>query len=144
MKTTVSKQSDASVDRIFSILRQSLKQDYFDNTKNQINDKEIKEGLTYVKYFGNNDQSSVKVEVSTLLENELYEATFVSNRGKQIVSYKLQTNEMGKTIVELSQETVPITLFQKINDYLVSFLLKKSLERKLSAQLIALNNAVVN
>lgn len=140
MKATVSKSSNISSDKLFSVLKQSLKDDYTDNTQKALFDKEIKEGLTFIKRFGKNEQHSVKVVLTSFIENKLYEAVFSSNRGRQIISYEIDPITEDECIVKLKQETVPISLTQKFNDKMISILFKRSIERQLSAQLTALFN----
>lgn len=140
MKATVSKSSNISSDKLFYVLKQSLKDDYTDNTQKGLLDKDIKEGLTFIKRFGKNEQNSVKVVLTSFIENKLYEAAFSSNRGRQIISYEIDTVTENECIVKLKQETVPSSIAQKFNDKIISILFKRSIERRLSAQLTALFN----
>ncbi|MFC5631322.1 MULTISPECIES: DUF3284 domain-containing protein [Streptococcus] len=141
MEVIVSKTTHLSPETLFAVLKKSLKEDYIANTQQNLADSDVKEGLTFVKNYGKNHQNSVRVLVSSFVENHRYEALFSSNRGSQVILYELTPLGDGKTMLRLKQETIPASFVQNLNDYLMSFLFKKSLKRQLSAQLTALINA---
>lgn len=145
MKVTVTKSCQIPAEHIFSILKESLRKDFQQNTDKLLLDFELKEGLTYIKHFGTNHQNSVRVLVTEFQENQSYKAEFRTTRGSQIISYEIVPKDSNTNCLILSQEIKSKALLQRLNDYIMSIFFRKSLERKLSAQLLALiNNANSN
>ncbi len=134
----ITKVGEASIDQIFKAIKASLKDDYFKNTKTELDDHAIKPGLTYLKQFGKNNQNSVRVTLKEFVAPSVYTIVFSSNRGQQDVTYQLKAVDENHTEITYSFHSQPKDLFQKGNDFLMKRLFKKSMERQSEAQLEAL------
>lgn len=134
----ISKIGHISIEQLFATIRQSLKDDYQQNTGCSLRDQDIVEGLTYTKIFGDKGQHSVKVTVEALVVPDCYAVCFHSNRGKEHVCYRLEDLGNAQTKIEYSYEMEAGDIFAKGNYFLMKKLFSKSIKRQAEAQLEAL------
>lgn len=131
----VTRTTDLSRDSLFAAIKMSLCSDYESATGNKLLDKDIKSGISYVKSFGKNKQNTIKITLKEFIESERYAVFYSSNRGKHLISYSLVTLESGDTQITCQQEVLVDGFFQQINQMLTNLLFKKSLEKRIDAQL---------
>lgn len=131
----VTRTTDLPKEALFNVIKHSLKMDYQAATGQLLHDKDIRSGLSYIKTFGKNSQSSIKITVDVFQEPDCYAVLYSSNRGKQLLTYQLMTLADGQTEISCRQAVLTQGLLQKANQYLTTILFKKSLEKRLEAQL---------
>lgn len=136
MKMT--KVGQVPIEQLFATIRQSLKDDYQQNVGIPLPDQDIKEGLTYVKTFGEKGQHSVKVLVEEFTAPYTYAVCFSSNRGKEHIRYDLQDLGDQQTQIDYSYQMEAGDVFVKGNYFLMEKLFSRSLKRQTEAQLDAL------
>lgn len=100
----ISKIGQVPIERLFATIRQSLKDDFQQNTGSILQDQDIIQGLTYTKTFGDKGQHSVKVTVEEFTAPYCYAVCFHSNRGKEHVRYQLEDLGNDQTNIEYSYE----------------------------------------
>ncbi|CQR25052.1 hypothetical protein BN1356_01395 [Streptococcus varani] len=142
MDISITKLCSLPARAIFKAITKSLVDDYVQNTKESLKEEDLRPGLSYIKYFGNKNQSSSKVTLTALDSPNLYEVVFSTNRGKQTISYQLESISDTETQICYSQKVEQGTFAQKTNDFIAGLFFKKGLERKIEAQLTALVNYV--
>lgn len=131
----VTRRTDLPKEAIFKVIKESLKADYESATGKVLSDDAIGSGLTYLKTFGQKGQNSVKITVETLQEPDCYAVLYSTNRGKQLLTYQLMTLSDGQTEVSCRQAVLTEGIVQKANQYLTNLFFRKSLEKRLDAQL---------
>lgn len=134
----ISKTGQVSIEQLFATVRQSLKDDYQQNTGSFLLDQDIVEGLTYTKIFGDKGQHSVKVTVEEFTPPKCYAVCFHSNRGKEHVCYRLEDLGNAQTRIEYSCEMEAGDIFAKGNYFLMKKFFSKSIKRQAETQLEAL------
>ena len=72
---------------VYQTLLELFQADYLAATGETIAQEDIKEGLTYVKHFGKQQEQSVRITVGELLSNQRYTVAVQSNRGVQWLTY---------------------------------------------------------
>ncbi|HFI0027837.1 TPA: DUF3284 domain-containing protein [Streptococcus suis] len=134
----ISKIGQVPIERLFATIRQSLKDDFQQNTGYTLQDQDIIQGLTYTKVFGDKGQHSVKVIIEEFSAPNCYAVCFHSNRGKEHVCYRLEDLGNAQTNIEYSYEMEAGDIFVKGNHFLMEKLFSKSIKRQTEAQLEAL------
>ncbi|ABP91038.1 TPA: DUF3284 domain-containing protein [Streptococcus suis] len=134
----ISKIGQVPIERLFATIRQSLKDDFQQNTGSILQDQDIIQGLTYTKTFGDKGQHSVKVTVEEFTAPYCYAVCFHSNRGKEHVRYQLEDLGNDQTNIEYSYEMEAGDIFVKGNQFLMEKIFSKSIKRQTNAQLEAL------
>ncbi|HEL2420697.1 TPA: DUF3284 domain-containing protein [Streptococcus suis] len=134
----ISKIGQVPIERLFATIRQSLKDDFQQNTGSILQDQDIIQGLTYTKTFGDKEQHSVKVIVEEFTAPYCYAVCFHYNRGKEHVRYQLEDLGNDQTNIEYSYEMEAGDIFVKGNQFLMEKIFSKSIKRQTNAQLEAL------
>ncbi|MGL6299964.1 DUF3284 domain-containing protein [Streptococcus iniae] len=136
----IRKEVDVSRNQLFKAISLSLMEDYHQNTLTHLQPEQLREGLTYIKHYGKNNQHNVRVTVTAFEAPKKYPACFSSNRGLKQLSYRLEDLGHQKTAIVYEFEMISEDIFQKANQFLMQILLKKSLQKQTQAQLQALVN----
>lgn len=134
----ITKEFDVTPEQVFRTIQQSLQQDYFDNTGEELLVENIASGLQYIKCFGKNKQNKVKVSIKEWRKNQCYCVDFISNRGTHRMCYQLVPVDENHTEIIYSEELLQSGFFQKANTKFLTLFLKKSFLLRMDAQLEAL------
>lgn len=120
---------------VYQTLLELFQADYLAATGETIAQEDIKEGLTYVKHFGKQQEQSVRITVGELLSNQRYTVAVQSNRGVQWLTYQIQPLEAGQIEVTYTEDYLPEGKFQQLNYKLLLPLMRKSLEKRMTLQI---------
>ena len=134
----IAKIYQTNANKIFDGIVLSFQQDYYQSCQIEIPESDIQPGLSYIKYFGKNNQQSIKITVIEFNRAEKYSVEYSSNQGKHLVSYELKQLSPDQVEINYYQYHQAQGIFQKWNAKLMHFLLKNSIKRKVEAQLDAL------
>lgn len=129
---------DANAEDFFSILRNSFKADYQDNTKKIIKNKDIQPGLKYKKTFGKDGKSSALVEVESMDYPSHYRVRLESTRGANIIEYIVTKEGEDEIAVTYREEYINTGMFTKLNNKLLYPLFRKKFEQRMELQVDSL------
>ncbi len=127
----VCKNIEFSTEKIFQVLLNSL----YDDIKSVNNDiifDNVVEGFSYKKQLKPQVGKEVEVVVNVvkLVKPTDYKVEFVSSRGTNSISYKLEKIQDELTSVELFEDFEPVSTSDKINYKVMSFILSKKLKKR--------------
>lgn len=109
----IRKEVDVSRNQLFKAISLSLMEDYHQNTLTHLQPEQLREGLTYIKHYGKNNQHNVRVTVTAFEAPKKYAACFSSNRGLKQLSYRLEDLGHQKTAIVYEFEMISEDIFQK-------------------------------
>lgn len=119
----------------YGFLLSCLQADYQNATGRSLSLSSIRDGLTYRKKFGARGDQSVDITLHRLIENELYEVFIRSNRGSQLLSYRLSETNNQEIVLTYQEEYIPEGRWQTLNYRLLFPFMKKNLEKRMFLQL---------
>ena len=126
----------------FDSILTSLRADYQRSTGKHLETNQQLTGLKYITSFGNKGIQQAEVEIVELIENQRYRAIISSNRGKQIITYDIDSLSPNQIRVNYEEIVEQTDFFTKWNYKLLSILFRKSLQKKMEAQLDFIFNKI--
>lgn len=120
-----------------------LKEDYERNTDHEIDQLDDLNGLSYETSFGSKNQNHAKVQVTKAEAGTCYESTIKSNRGTQVIAYQLSPLADGGMHVVYEERFEDLDFFTRWNYHLFMIFMKKSILRRMEAQLDFVNKKIL-
>lgn len=131
----VSKVYQAQAESVFVFLKEAFKSDYERNTNKLLRSADLKPGLKFTKTFGANKQNSVLVEVEKMTFPSHYKIILNSSRGTNLIEYQIEPQAIGEIEVTYREEYLNTGFFTKMNNFLLTPIFRKKLEKRMLAQL---------
>lgn len=134
-------------DLFITIMRLFYEELKFNNI--DISKSNISEGFSYIKkiYF-NGKYIFNKAVITKLNENNEFETTIYTSRGKYIINYKLQEIDENDTFLIYTEEFISDKIFNNWNQKFMEFLLKSKIKKRLNKQLDVIekniNSEIIN
>ncbi|WP_297376639.1 DUF3284 domain-containing protein [uncultured Helcococcus sp.] len=124
---------------IFNSLIDFVCKDLEFNGYNEFNKSDIKKGLKYrKKIWYKNKYIFNNAEITEFIENKSLETSVYTSRGDYIISYNLEKIDDNSVKFIYEEKFNSDSFFNKINQKLMEFLLRKKLNNKLDGLLDAI------
>lgn len=130
----MSKVYDTTAEDLFTILLNAFKADYQENTQRSIVDQDIKEGLSFKKYFGKDKKNSALVKVEAMDFPRHYKVELQSNRGSNIIEYIIEPQSEREIEVTYREEYIDSSFFTRLNNKLLYPLFRKRFIQRMEGQ----------
>ncbi len=120
--------------RLFTFLLEQFREDYHQNTGEDIALSAIQPGFSFIKSFGKNQSNQVKVTVLEIESPRIYKVQLKSNRGESLVAYEIEERD-SETLVTYREEMEADGRLQGLNYKLLYPFLKKRMQKQMKLRL---------
>lgn len=141
----VTKQLNISQDQFFDHIIATIQYELLTYAKKNLIKEHIRQGLTYKKAMTTkmNQVDQVQVTITKLHKPTEYEATFDSNQGKTIMSYRVDAIDDTHCIVDYEEVFIGKDTMKKLNHKLMSVFYNRRSNKRINYLLLAIEEHIL-
>lgn len=135
-----------SPEEFFDFLYQSINMDIKESTGKTLKVSEIKEGMTYSKKMQTKlgQTGEAKVTLSVLNPNKKYQASFSSNQGENITTYRIEEIAEGEINLTYQEDFLGSSRLKSLNYKMMNFFYNRRAKKQSIARVRQIEKYIKN